>query len=480
MDYLSHRDMQILDINSAYHGVSRERLMENAGKKVYEVIRGRFGPENLKAAVYCGLGNNGGDGLVAARYLARAGAKVVVVLAGDSRDIRTREARRNYERLKKAKVRVVRELPSGDWDLVMDALLGTGVKGRLREPYKSLVEEINNLDAYRVSVDLPSGLNSSPTVQADLVVTFHRPKKGLEGFEYVVADIGIPREAEVSVGPGEVAVNLGRRDAEAKKGDYGRVLVLGGSEDYFGAPILVAAAAMNSGADLVYLVVPEENYDVTRCYYPDFIVRKYPGKRLNEEGAALAMELMSRCDSMVVGPGLGLSSESRKKVVELLNNVEKPVVVDADAIKAIAGQKTRAAAVVTPHRGEFKLLTGIAPPGDLHERGAVVSKSAVTMGVTFLLKGPTDIIASPDGKLKYSTTGNPGMTVGGTGDVLAGLVGGFLAQGLSSFDAACCAAFVNGFAGDELFAEKGYAFTASDVALEIPYTIKKILDFARS
>ena len=480
MNYLSHRDMQIMDINSAYYGVPRERLMENAGRKVYEAIKKRFNIENLRVAVYCGLGNNGGDGFVVARYLAKGGARVVVVLAGDEDNIRTKEARKNYDALKKEKVKVCSELPSGDWDVIVDALLGTGIKGDLREPYRSLVEEINSLDAYKVSVDLPSGLNSAPVVNPDLVVTFHRTKKGLESFEHEVADIGIPREAETFVGPGEVLVNLGKRDEEAKKGDYGRVLVVGGGADYYGAPILAATAALYSGADLVYLVVPEENYDVTRSYFPDFIVRKYSGKWLNHEGTAATMELMDRCDSLVIGPGLGLTPETKKAVVEILNEVKKPVVVDADAIKAIAGHKIRGTVVVTPHKGEFKYLSGNSLSGDLKEKGRTVVRSAASLGATVLLKGSTDIIGSPDGRVKYCSSGNPGMTVGGTGDVLAGIVGSFLAQGLTPFDAACCGAFVNGFAGDELCSEKGYAFTASDLALEVPYAIKKILDFARS
>jgi NAD(P)H-hydrate epimerase len=480
MDYLSHRDMLVLDINSAYLGVPREKLMESAGRRVYEAIKERFNPESLKAVVYCGLGNNGGDGFVVARYLARSRARVEVVLAGDEERIKTEEARKNYERLAEYDIPIARRAHQGEWNLVVDALLGTGIKGELREPYKSLVKEINSIKAYKVSVDLPSGLNSGTWVLPDLVVTFHRAKKGLEVFNYVVSDIGIPKEAETFVGPGDVAVNLGRREKEAKKGDYGRVVVVGGSYKYYGASILAAAAAMNSGVDLVYVVVPEENYDVTRSYYPDLIVRKYPGKELNDEGASLAVELMTRCDCMVLGPGLGLSSSIKRLVKEILETVKKPVVVDADAIKAVAGKKIRENVVLTPHRGEFRLLTGMESPRDLEERGEVVKKNAYRIGATILLKGPTDVIASPRGKLKYCSSGNPGMTVGGTGDVLAGLVGGFLAQGLSPFDAACCAAFVNGYAGDEVYEEKGYAFMASDLVLEVPYALKKILEFARS
>ena len=480
MKYLSHRDMRILDINSAYHGVPREELMENAGRRVYEAIGERFDLKGLRVAVFCGTGNNGGDGFVVARLLARAGAEVVVVLAGDGGKIRTPEARRNYTRLKKENVGIVESLPPGPWNVVVDALLGTGVRGDLREPYRSMVQEINRINAYRVSVDLPSGLGTSSWVKADLVVTFHGVKEGLRDFQHIVADIGIPREAETFVGPGEVTVFLGKRETGAKKGDHGRVLVLGGGEEYYGAPILAAAAAMYSGTDLVYLLVPEANYDVTRCYYPDFIVRKYPGRSLGKKGAAAAIEMMDKCSSLVIGPGLGSSPETKKAVAEILRGVEKPAVVDADAIKALPPGGTGGDIVLTPHRGEFGVLTGEALPGGLEERGRAVKDVSNRLGATILLKGPVDIIAAPDGRMKYCSTGNPGMTAGGTGDVLAGVLGSFLAQDLDPFDAACCAAFVNGFAGDGLLEEKGYAFNASDLSAEIPYAIKRILDLGRS
>lgn len=480
MKYLTHRDMMVLDINSAFLGVPRQKLMENAGKQVFNAIKERFDLSGLTVAVYCGLGNNGGDGFVTARYLAEAGARVEVVLAGDEEAIKTEEARINYERLKKNKVTVTRSLKGKKWDVVVDALLGTGIRGELREPYNSLVKEINSIEAFKVSVDLPSGLGTSTWVHSDLVITFHRAKEGLKDFNYVVADIGIPPEAETYVGPGDLAVNLGRRNRNAKKGDHGRVLILGGGNEYYGAPILAATAAMYSGVDIVYMLVPEENYDVTRSYYPDFIVRKYHGKRLNEEGVSLALELMEKCDSMVIGPGLGLATTTKKAVLELLKNVDGSIVVDADAIKAFSNIKVKGEVVLTPHPGEFRILTGTEVPHELEEKTEKVRRTANKLGVTILLKGPVDVIASPEGQVKYCSVGNPGMTVGGTGDVLAGLVGGFMAQGLNAFDSACCAAFVNGYAGDALYEEKGYAFNASDLALEIPYSIKRLLEFARS
>lgn len=483
MDYITHRDMLALDINSAYYGVPRIELMENAGRCVYESLKERFSLRDRRIAVYCGLGNNGGDGFVAARYLARAGAEVTLILLGRDEDIKTEEARKNYMLLKKEDVRL-REGPGGyDYDIIVDALLGTGIVGELREPYKSVVEGINESKAFKISIDLPSGLSSETgrgsCVSADLVVTFHKPKKGLERYNYVVADIGIPDKAETHVGPGEVVVNLGKRKREAKKGDYGRVLILGGSEEYYGAPLLAAMAAQNSGVDLIFLAVPEVNFEVSRCYYPDFIIRKYPGAMLNSEGVVLALELAGKCDSLVIGPGLGTRSETKKAVLDILKKIDIPTVIDADALKALAGEKVPSNAVLTPHSAEFKLLTGEDLPSKLEDRAELVKKQSCALGAVILLKAPIDIIASPSGRIKYNSTGNPGMTVGGTGDVLAGLVGGFLAQGLNPLDAACCAAFVNGYAGDELYEEKGYSFTASDLAVELPYTIKKLLDFAR-
>jgi len=478
---LSSREMRILDVNSEYFGVSVARLMENAGRGVAEVIEKRFGAKGKRIEVLCGPGNNGGDGFVAARHLAGKGARVTVLLVGGEARIRTREARKNWEKLKglggvkrKPFSKLVDIEPGAD--LLIDALLGTGVRGEVREPFKSIIKKVNAAKAPKVSVDVPSGMDSDTgkgdCVRADLVIALHAPKKGAVKLKSVVVDIGIPEEAELYVGPGDVAVNLGGRRVDSHKGENGRVLVVGGSELFSGAPALAALGALGSGADLAFIAVPETNFDVTRSYSPDLIVRKYEGGFLNKGALSTVLELAEKVDAVVIGPGLGDKNETKDTVLKILKKVDKPVVIDADALKAVKGRESSVKSkkvILTPHAGEFKALSG---------KGAgekEVAGYAKKHGFTVLMKAREDLIASPKGKLRKNATGNAGMTVGGTGDVLGGVAANFIAQGMGPFDAACCAAFVVGAAGDSLEEWKGFGYTASDVAGEVPLVLKKIV-----
>ncbi len=462
-----------MDMNAAYMGVSRSTLMENAGRAVYEELTKIRGLNKKRIAIYCGQGNNGGDGLVCSRYLHEAGYSVEVFVTGEPT---TPEAFANFKALKdRLSLASVRD-STYDHDIIVDALLGTGLRSRVREPIRSIIRKINASRAYKVSVDIPSGLDEEGggyCVRAEKVITFHRPKRGLERFKTVVRDIGIPIRAETHVGPGDLVANLTRR-ADSHKGDNGRVLVVGGSEEYHGAPILSALGALNSGVDLVHIAVPECNYDVTRSYAPDFIVKKFPGDHLGSEGPWYPE---GEYDVMLIGPGLGKSEETREAILEVLEKTRIPVVVDADAIKAMAGAKLKLKGVITPHSEEFRKLTGRKLPGNEERRKELLLEESAKIGSVLLLKAPVDIIASPDGRWKFNETGNAGMTVGGTGDVLAGVTAGLIAQGMDSFTAACCAAFINGSAGDELYSAMGYCFSASDIAYEIPYTVKRLLDY---
>ena len=475
---LTAEELRVLDINSTWHGVGVEELMENAGKAVADVLCERIPVDGKRVLVLCGPGNNGGDGLVAARYLAESGAEVSVLLVDEPK---SSAAKLNLKRLRRKGVKVRRRTWSLNAEIIVDALLGTGIRGEVREPYRSLIEKVNRSSAFKVSVDVPSGLSDAGTgycVDADLVVSLHAPKPGLERFSTIVVDIGIPEKASLYVGPGDVVVRLPRRHREAHKGDFGRVLVVGGSESYHGAPVLSALAALRSGADLVYLLVPEANFDVTRAFSPDLIVRKYPGGHLSPEALPEARELLEKTDCMLIGPGLGLEEDTVLAVAELLRCSPVPCVVDADALKALCGKLPVGGVelVLTPHAGEFQLLAGESPGRTLEDRAEAAKRWSRHLGGVLLLKGSVDVIASPEGEARFNETGNPGMTAGGTGDVLAGVVAGFVAQGIEPFHAACCAAFVNGYAGDMLLEEKGYFFTALELAETIPLAIKDIFE----
>ena len=480
MEYINPADMRAIDINSAYFGVGYSELMNNAGQAVFEELKKIENLKGKKIIFLCGPGNNGGDGLVAATNLFREGYKPIVYRTCKKEDVKTSEARGALKSLREKGGKIVEVQSAGEIDftadIVVDALLGTGIAGEPREPYRSIIQTVNNSNAYKVSIDVPSGFGSKTVVKSNLVVCLHRAKKGVEGMQIIVKDIGISAKAETHVGPGNLIVNL-RRSADSHKGDNGRVMIVGGSTDYSGAPVLTGLGAFGAGCDLVTLYVPESVASAARAYSPDFIVRGYKGESLTSEAVDEILDVSTSQDVCVIGPGLGIADESGEAVNEILSRIEIPVVIDADALKLLDVKLLkRLNAVVTPHAAEFKLLTGEDLPDKHVQRKQSIEKWAGELSATILLKSPVDVIASPDGKTLLNDTGNPGMTVGGTGDVLTGAASGFVSQGMTLFDAVSCGVFVCGAAGDQLQIFKGHGYTATDVAREIPYTIKRLFD----
>jgi len=486
---ISSREMRALELNAEYFGISQLQLMENAGRSVAQEISVRFA-QDKKIAVFCGLGGNGGDGFVAARHLAAMGFKVTVILAGKAGEISHKAALENWKALQFLKESITiyevydsSLMPEISADIIVDALLGTGTKGELRPPVKQLVDKINSLNAFKIAVDVPTGIDSDTgevlgsAVKADLTITFYKNKRGLEKAreytgELIVKDIGLPPELENYAGPGDVKLVVKTRTPESHKGDYGRLLVIGGSETFSGAPALAALAALRTGVDLAYVAAPHKTAYAISAMSPDLITIKLEGEHLNLGNVPTLKTHIEKVDAVVIGPGLGLHAETKDAVKALIDIVEgagKPLLLDADGLKAYAEfrRKMKTPTVLTPHVGEYTLLTGKKLPENLKEKALEAQKSAAELGAVILLKGPVDVIAN-DKRLKFNFTGNPGMTVGGTGDVLSGIVGAFLAQGADPFEAAVAGAFVNGAAGDFAFAEKGYHITASDLLNWIP------------
>lgn len=267
------------------------------------------------------------------------------------------------------------------------------------------------------------------------------------------------------------------RDSSSHKGDNGRVMIVGGSVDYHGAAILAGLGALRSGADLVYLYVPECNFDCTRSMFPDFIVKKYSGDYLTPRYVSEIVAFGRECDSVVIGPGLGDRDSTLEAVAEIVKSMTIPTVLDAEAIsvlRSIDALPLPQPVVITPHRGEFKNL--VDREIEVHEADMksiiLVRSLSMDLNINVLLKGPSDYVSSIEGDVQVNNTGNAGMSVGGTGDVLAGVVGTFLAQGMEAYDAARCAAFFNGAAGDLVMKHKGMRFTASDVAEALPVVLK--------
>jgi NAD(P)H-hydrate epimerase len=377
-------------------------------------------------------------------------------------------------------------IPKVEADVVVDALLGTGTKGTLKPPIRPLVEYINSLGGFKVAVDVPTGIDSDSgenlgiAVKADVTVTFHAPKTGLANAkkyvgELIVKDIGLPRQLETYAGPGDVFLVTRKRDLNAHKGDFGRVLAIGGSEVYSGAPTLVSLAALRTGADIVYLAAPEKTARAISSISPDLITLKLDGNHLKPSSMDVLKPYIAMVDAVVLGPGLGLHPDTKEFVKTSIDAVEaagKPLLLDADGLKAFAEFKRpfKVPAVLTPHAGEYAILTGQKLPENLEERVAQVQKTAAELNAILLVKGNVDLVCSKK-RFKLNFTGNPGMTVGGTGDILSGVVGALLAQKVDVFEAAVAGAFVNGAAGDFVACEVGYHMVASDLLDWIPQVL---------
>lgn len=277
---------------------------------------------------------------------------------------------------------------------------------------------------------------------------------------------------------GEVRSAYPKRAPDSHKGMNGRILIVGGSIDYYGAPLLCGYGALYGGADLAYIFVPECNFEVSRTHYPDFIVRKFPGEYLDMKGVTPILEFAKKCDVLLMGPGIGDREESSEAMKNIIENCPIPMLLDASAIQVLQkiknfplSQKT----VITPHHNEFEHLTGkdVKVSGSMSGKVVLARTIATDLKITILLKGPQSIVASDDGKTVMNSTGNAGMTVGGSGDVLSGYIAALMAQGANPYDACRIGSYIFGKVGDSLLKQKGYGFTASDLAFELPFVIRQ-------
>jgi NAD(P)H-hydrate epimerase len=438
--------MRVVEGNAMALGLSALQMMESAGSALARTVL-EYRPSRV--LVLSGRGNNGGDGMAAARYLQGCVETDVVWLAdgpatretGIQRELLTHSAATLYPMACADDLGKLRHLFSRA-DVIVDAMLGTGALGVPREPLATAVALANEAGAPTISVDVPT-----PGIIPARILAFHRPKG--DGAE--VADIGIPLEAEVFTGPGDLVL-VPRRPPAAHKGQAGEVLVIGGGP-YQGAPYLAGLGALRAGADLVRIASPVFEP------IPDLISTRLEGNRIGEEHLETLVPLAERADVVVCGNGLGEESHG---VVQALAPHLRKAVFDADALRLPlpAAKET----VYTPHAGEFERMTGHKAPWVLAARGKAV-RAAAKEG-TVLLKGPVDVI-SDGSRVRFNRTGSPAMAVAGTGDVLAGVTGALLCK-LPAFDAACIAAYVNGAAGTLAASTRGDGMLASDLLDRIP------------
>jgi NAD(P)H-hydrate epimerase len=483
-------------------GIPAAVLMENAGRQVVMAMEAAFeGLASMRVAVLAGRGNNGGDGFVVARALVERGVDSSVYLLGTAADVKG-DARVNLEILKSIGLDVVEIHDASAWelvgrdvvghDLVVDALFGTGLHAPLQGLAETVVADLNAAPTPVVAIDLPSGLSADtsdipgPAVSATMTVTLAAPKlplllppaEGLAG-NLVIADIGIPRAVIAAVeGPWvEVLTKesmralVTPRSHDSHKGDYGRILIIAGSRGHTGAAHLAASAALRSGAGLVTVATPASCQAIIAAMGAEYMTIAL------EETAdgtvaidAIDRVLGAEADIIAVGPGLGRSPATTAFVHALVQRSGVPLVVDADALNAFAGDTDGLAGredidiVITPHPGEMSRLTGLSIDQVQANRLGLARDFATTHRLHVVLKGHRTIVATPDGKAFINLTGNPGMATGGTGDVLTGMVAAWFGQLLDAESAAKLAVYLHGFAGDLADADEGeVAMIAGDV-----------------
>jgi len=479
-------------------GVPGLQLMERAGEGAARLAIDLLGdPQGKTVLHFCGRGNNGGDGFVIARLLSEAGARPVVYLAGAADQVGG-DARENLERLQEMGI-AIKEVGAledvadpGGADLIVDALLGTGLSGPVRGLMADLIGLINRAGRPVLAVDIPSGVDADSgrilgsAVRADGTATMAFPKRGfffspareLIG-QLAVVDIGVPdRAAEQehlrteTLEKVDMAHLIPRRPADAHKGTFGKVLVIAGSTGMTGAAALASMAALRSGAGMVMLGLPESLNQIAEIKLTEVMTAPLPeteARSLSTAALERIEELLSWADVVALGPGLSRHPETFDLVHRLLPRLEHPTVVDADGLNAIARDpgvlaRVKAPLVLTPHAGELARLSAIEIPVETGDRIAAIRSLAESHRLVSVFKGAPTLIAEPQGTLYINTTGNPGMSTAGTGDVLTGMIAGFLAQGCSPVDAARLGVFLHGLAGDVIAERMGeWSLVAGDL-----------------
>lgn len=516
---VSAAEMRALDRHTIETlGVPGAILMENAGRAVAEMALA-LGAAETGVFVVCGAGNNGGDGLVAARLLHLAGVPLRVSLLGAPEALHG-DAAANWALARNAGVPFASEIAPPRGALVVDAIFGTGLARTVTGEAAAAVERLRAArPACRVlSVDLPSGLDADtgqalgPAVQADVTVTLGLPKRGLalEPGRSLAGRIFVARIGIADAAPGvRPDVSLWTRRAAARrlpprpraghKGTFGHVLVIAGSDGKIGAAVLAAQGAARAGAGLVTVACPIGLRDVFEEKCTEAMtapVSEAPGRAfVLGAGPALAALAAGR-DAVVLGPGLGTADETAALVRALVAQVERPMVIDADALHALAAcpdvlKARSAASILTPHPGEAGRLLGLSPADVNRDRVAAATRLAARSGCVVVLKGAATVVAEPgpcaapggpegaagtgQGRVTVIATGGPVLGTGGTGDVLAGALAGLLAQGAPAFEAAALGAYLHGLAGDRWAARHGdTGALAGEIAREIPAAIAEL------
>lgn len=512
MKVVTAQIMQELDRQAiAELGIPGLQLMENAGRSCVTEIIAACGTHG-HAVVMAGKGNNGGDGFVIARLLGEKGWSATVIVLAERGQL-TGDAATNLDRLPDSVVRYCsregqlaahhrEELLRAD--VIVDALLGTGLRGAPANIYLEAINLVNAAGRPVVAVDIPSGIDGSTgrvagdAVRADITVTFACAKLGhvlYPGSDHVgrlvVADIGIPPSL-VELAPGcdfliaaAVRPLLRRRGRESHKGTFGHCLVIAGSTGKTGAAALAANSAVRAGSGLVTLAVAESIHAILEVKTTEVMTFPLPDAgsgRVTDHAFPAIETLVTGKTAVAIGPGLGCCPGTDSLVQKVVETVSLPLVIDADGLNALAAdmsallRKKSNRIVLTPHPGEMARLLGTSVPEVETLRISAAQDCARNYGVFVILKGARTVIASPSGRVAINGSGNPGMASGGMGDVLTGIIVSLLGQGYDPWDACCLGVFLHGFAADLIAEEKGeVGITASDVLEHLPYALNRLV-----
>ncbi len=514
MYIVTAKEMQEMDRKTIEtFGIPGRVLMENAGRGATRFFVDQFGdPAGKKAGIIAGRGNNGGDGFVIARCLSEIGARVTVYLMTESSKVKG-DAAANLELLAPLNIPVF-EMPDTEsfqkqktsllhQDLLIDSILGTGLKSDVRDFFKEVIEFVNQTNKPVFSVDIPSGLNSDTgqscgtCIRAQATATFAFAKIGhvvYPGIEHTgnlhIVDIGIPSFITKQTAPGQTLLTaemicnmIPERNPDAHKGSNGHLLVIAGSTGKTGAAAMTAITAMRSGAGLVTLGIPKSLNQIMENMVIEAMTEPLPETEthaLSDSAFDKIKGLLSGKQCLAIGPGIGTEDETRTLIQRIIPESSVPLVIDADGLNSLAGntdilKDARVPVILTPHPGEMAKLSGITVPEIQKDRVGCARSFANKFNAYVVLKGAGTVIAHPDGKVFINPTGNPGMASGGMGDVLTGLIAGFVAQGFSPGEAANAGVYLHGAAADSLSAISPFGYIATDVMEAIPGQIGKLV-----
>jgi len=496
------------------YGIPGIVLMENAGLRVVDYLESHY--ENLEdwnILVLCGKGNNGGDGMVVARHLHNRGYGTRVLLFGRRSDTRE-EPLVNLNILEKSGVGVqeiadVRAwhdfLPDlGDCDLIVDALIGIGVQGGVRGFLEEVMRDVNNANAVRVSVDVPSGLSADTNevpgicINADATVTFGCPKiphiflpAEEKVGEVYIADIGIPEEAVEAedvrlnlMDPEELAQFMPPRKVESHKGDYGHLLVVAGSKGKPGAARMVAEGAFRAGVGLVTVATPESVQPILAPQVMEMMTEPLPETRegtVSSKATPRVLKLLEGKGVLTLGPGLTTAAETQSFIRELVSETKVPLILDADGLNAYQGhtevlQGTDRTLILTPHPGEMRRLTGLSSEEVQKGRISICQRFSTEHHCFLVLKGYRTLVSDPEGNVWVNPTGNPGMATAGSGDVLTGILSGFMSQGIPILHAILLGVYLHGLSADLCASQRGeLPLMARDIIEHLPAAMAQLL-----